>query len=498
MSAKTHTQEPLRFVHPNGPIVEEIDWVDAEAVFLPLADTAGALWLDSSDTAHHAAHYSFIAIAPYQIIQTADRDARKGFAELAAALHPHTDLWHGLPPEIDAIVPPWRGGAAGLFGYDLAYGLEDGLEDGFKDGLKDEPKDSAENLPAMVQGLYATVLAFDHRAQRLFIIATGLPETSPAARSDAAHRAIEEWKKRLIGVPSTTLPAPPEAPVIGALSSNFSRAEYCDAVAQTVEAILAGDIFQANLTQCFKAQLNEKDTALAFYRRLRRAGPAPFAAFCRFEDFALACASPERFLQARDAIIETRPIKGTAPRDTNAEIDAANAAALLASEKNRAENVMIVDLLRNDLAKSCIDHSIKVPELCRLESFSNVHHLVSTVQGKLAANKTALDALQEAFPGGSITGAPKIRAMQHIASLENCPRGPSYGAIGWLGFDGNMDTNIIIRTAIIKQQALRFHVGGGIVADSQPQAEYDESLNKARGLLAALGLSTEAARSEVA
>lgn len=487
-------QARLRFVHPNGPIIEEIDWVDAEAVFLPLADTAGALWLDSSDTAHHAAHYSFIAIAPYQTIQTADRDARDGFAALAAAMRPHADLWHGLPLEIDSIMPPWRGGAAGLFGYDLAYGLEDGLED----GLEVEPEDSAENLPAMVQGLYATVLAFDHRAQRLFIIATGLPETSPAARSDAAHRAIEDWKKRLIGVPSTTLPAPPEAPPIGALSSNFSRAEYCDAVAQTVEAILAGDIFQANLTQCFQAQLNEKDTPLAFYRRLRRAGPAPFAAFCRFEGFALACASPERFLQARDGMIETRPIKGTAPRDANAENDAAHAAALLASEKNRAENVMIVDLLRNDLAKTCIDHSIKVSELCRLESFSNVHHLVSTVQGKLAKDKTALDALQAAFPGGSITGAPKIRAMQHIASLENCRRGPSYGAIGWLGFDGNMDTNIIIRTAIIKQNALRFHVGGGIVADSQPQAEYDESLNKARGLLAALGLSTDAARREVA
>ncbi|MGC6535502.1 MAG: anthranilate synthase component I family protein [Parvibaculales bacterium] len=474
----------LRHVHGTGPIIEEVAWADPEAVFLPLADQDGALWLDSSDTEHQAARYSFIACAPYDTQRFADWQAREGFAALNQALQPHSDLWDGLPAEIDAQVPPWRGGAAGLFGYDLAYGLE-ALPPNEAPFAVDEL-----HVPALVHGLYDTVLAFDHAQRRLFIIATGLPEDSAAARSDKARSAIEQWKQRLVGVPSDSLPQPPAAAdLVAPLDSNFTQEEFCTAVRDTVEAILAGDLFQANITQCFTTQLAAADSGFAFYRRLRRTSPAPFAAYCNFGGFALASASPERFLQAAEGLIETRPIKGTAPRHPQTAQDEAIAAALQASEKNRAENVMIVDLLRNDLAKSCEDASIKVPHLCRLESFSNVHHLVSTVQGRLADGKTALDALQAAFPGGSITGAPKIRSMQHIAEMESCRRGPSYGAIAWLGFDGAMDSNIIIRTAIVKQHHLRFHVGGGIVADSQPLAEYEETLNKARGLLAALGVN---------
>ncbi len=258
-----------------------------------------------------------------------------------------------------------------------------------------------------------------------------------------------------------------------------------------VRAILDGDVFQANLAQCFQATLNAHDTALAYYRRLRRESPAPFAAFACFDGFSLASASPERFLRSHNGSIETRPIKGTRPRGKTPAEDNAIAAQLLASEKDRAENVMIVDLLRNDLAKSCADHSISVPELCVLESFSNVHHLVSTVRGTLRDDKTALDALKASFPGGSITGAPKIRAMHLIAARESCRRAPSYGSLGYIGFDGAMDSNIVIRTAIVKDGDIRFHAGGGIVADSHPQAEYTETLNKARGLMAALGVSAD-------
>lgn len=484
----------LRYVHPNGPIIEQIAWVDAEAAFLPHADTPGALWLDSADTAHHAARYSFIALAPYTTISIADWQAADGFAALDHELRRFDTLWDGLPPEIDAILPPFRGGAAGLFGYDLAYGLETLPPNEAPFAVDDL------HVPAMVQGLYASVLAFDHGERKCFIIATGLPETTPAARSDAAGRAIATWKAQLAGVHSTPLPAPPEAPELSQpLSSNFSQTAYCTAVSDIVAAILNGDIFQANLAQCFTARLNAQDSGFAYYRRLRRESPAPFAAYACFDGFQLASASPERFLQCADGIIETRPIKGTEPRGATPEEDAAIAARLADSEKNRAENVMIVDLLRNDLAKSCADHSVSVPQLCALESFSNVHHLVSTVRGELAPDKTPLDALRVAFPGGSITGAPKIRAMQLIAATEDRRRGPSYGSIGFIGFDGRMDTNIIIRTAIVKGDNIRFHAGGGIVADSQPQAEYDETLNKARGLMAALGVTMAVAdKNEVA
>lgn len=480
------SSDRLRYVHPNGPIIEEIDWVDAEAAFSPHADKPGALWLDSADSSHHAARFSFIAHNPYKTIAIADWQAAEGFAALEQELRRFDTLWDGLPHEIDAILPPFRGGAAGLFGYDLAYGLENLPPNEAPFAIDDL------HVPAMVQGLYATVLAFDHKAARCFIIATGLPEVTPTARSDAAGRAISDWKAQLIGVPSTPLPVPSKAPALAeTLVSNFSRDAYCAAVTETVEAILNGDIFQANLAQCFSARLNAQDSGFQYYRRLRRLSPAPFAAYACFDGFQLASASPERFLSCADGLMETRPIKGTEPRGATPQEDEAIAARLAASEKNRAENVMIVDLLRNDLAKSCADHSVHVPQLCTLESFSNVHHLVSTVRGQLAPGKSPLDALRVAFPGGSITGAPKIRAMEIIAATEDRRRGPSYGAVGFIGFDGRMDTNIIIRTAIVKGDAIRFHAGGGIVADSDPQAEYVETLNKARGLMAALGVRAD-------
>lgn len=480
------SSDRLRYVHPNGPIIEEIDWVDAEAAFSPHADKPGALWLDSADSSHHAARFSFIAHNPYETIAIADWQAAEGFAALGQELRRFDTLWDGLPHEIDTILPPFRGGAAGLFGYDLAYGLENLPPNEAPFAIDDL------HVPAMVQGLYATVLAFDHKAARCFIIATGLPEVTPTARSDAAGRAISDWKAQLIGIPSAPLPVPSKAPALAeTLVSNFSRDAYCAAVTETVEAILNGDIFQANLAQCFSARLNAQDSGFQYYRRLRRLSPAPFAAYACFEGFQLASASPERFLSCADGLMETRPIKGTEPRGATPQEDEAIAARLAASEKNRAENVMIVDLLRNDLAKSCADHSVHVPQLCTLESFSNVHHLVSTVRGQLAPGKSPLEALRVAFPGGSITGAPKIRAMEIIAATEDRRRGPSYGAVGFIGFDGRMDTNIIIRTAIVKGDAIRFHAGGGIVADSDPQAEYVETLNKARGLMAALGVRAD-------
>ena len=328
--------DKLRYVAPSGALIEEIDWFDPEAVFLPHGAREGALWLDSSAPQHELARYSFIALAPYDMLRFAAHEAAQGLAVLQEKLAAESALWRDLPPDIDAQVPPFRGGAAGLFGYDLGLGLETAFH--------------ADNAPpqaqsdALVVGIYASLLAFDHRAQRCFIIATGLPQPSPAARADAARQDILRWQKLLTGVPSAVLPPPPAAPDLASPPhSNFSKHAYCDAVSAIVAHILNGDIFQANLAQYFTAQLAEGDNALAYYRRLRRAGPAPFSAFFQMGERALASASPERFLQIANGRVETRPIKGTQKRGRNAQEDLAIAAALAASEKDRAENVMIVD-----------------------------------------------------------------------------------------------------------------------------------------------------------
>jgi para-aminobenzoate synthetase component 1 len=250
--------------------------------------------------------------------------------------------------------------------------------------------------------------------------------------------------------------------------------------------IRAGDVYQVNLTQQLSAPL--AGTAWEFYLRLRRVNPAPFGAFLDGGAWAIVSASPERFLGVTpDGRVETRPIKGTRPRGATAAQDAALIAALRASEKDRAENVMIVDLLRNDLSRVCATGSVAVPELCAVESFATVHHLVSTVTGRLAPGRDAFDLLAAAFPGGSISGAPKIRAMEIIAGLEPVARGVYCGAIGYVSATGAMDTSVAIRTAVVRDGVVHFGVGGGVVADSDPAGEYAESLDKARGLVAALG-----------
>jgi para-aminobenzoate synthetase component 1 len=281
-------------------------------------------------------------------------------------------------------------------------------------------------------------------------------------------------------------PPPPESRSPVAVTSNFTRPGYEAAVAQVIDYIYAGDIFQANLTQRFRAELPAGLTPFTLYRRLRQLNPAPFAAYLEFGEVVIASSSPERFLSVRDGRVETRPIKGTRPRGRSPAEDQALMRALLASEKDRAENVMIVDLLRNDLSRVCRDASVAVPELCICEAFATVFHLVSTIVGELEPGNSALDLLKASFPGGSITGAPKIRAMEIIAALEPTQRGPYCGTIGYIGFDGTMDSNIVIRTYALSGSTVTFQAGGGIVADSDPAEEYEESLAKARALIDAL------------
>jgi para-aminobenzoate synthetase component 1 len=247
------------------------------------------------------------------------------------------------------------------------------------------------------------------------------------------------------------------------------------------EYIRSGDIYIANLTQRFVAQ-SDKDS-FEIYRDLRKINPAPFAAFMRFQDFDIISSSPERFLKVQDHFVETRPIKGTRPRGCNELEDEQNRNELLNSDKDKAELLMIVDLERNDLSKVCKPHSVKVTELFKLEEYSTVFHLVSTVIGQLKNEIDAVRCMKECFPGGSITGAPKIRAMEIIKELEKIKRSIYTGCIGYFSFDGNADFNIVIRTIIKKDQQVYFGAGGGITWDSDQEAEYQETLDKAKALV---------------
>jgi para-aminobenzoate synthetase component 1 len=274
------------------------------------------------------------------------------------------------------------------------------------------------------------------------------------------------------------------------LTSNFSRGAYVQTVRRAIEYVHAGDCFQVNIAQ--RLLYPPLLAPLDLYCRLRERNAAPFAGYFDLGDFVIASASPERFLclagaegQVPDEV-ETRPIKGTRPRGATPAEDGAQIEILRNSAKDRAENVMIVDLLRNDLGRVCRYGSVRVPSVCSVETYRYVHHLVSEVRGRLREGLGPIDLLRAAFPGGSVTGAPKIRAMEIIAELEPTARGPYCGSLGYVGFDGTMDTSILIRTFTLGRGWIQFPVGGGIVADSSPEMEYEETWHKAEGLLRAL------------
>jgi para-aminobenzoate synthetase component 1 len=387
-------------------------------------------------------------------------------------------------------LPPFQGGAAGYVGYDYGAVLERIPPTRYDDLA----------LPDVVLGLYDWVIAWDHQAGAAWIVSLGLPgcgaERESRARERlamvAARAAAPDNVLLRPGGPAAPRPHAPAYPVttmdaaaaIG-LRSTFTHRGYLDAVARVREYIVAGDIFQANLSQRFQAPIPVPPFEV--YRRLRRRNPAPFAAYLGFDDVTVLSASPERFLRLdHDRRVETRPIKGTRPRGLVPMHDAALGRALAESEKDRAENLMIVDLLRNDLSRVCRPGTVRVPELFALEQHPTVHHLVSTVVGELDPAADAVDLVRAAFPGGSITGAPKVRAMEIIAELEPTRRGVYCGAIGYLRASGALDTSIVIRTFVTRGGELYFQAGGGIVADSDPELEYRETLDKARGLIETL------------
>lgn len=459
---------------------------DVEQTFLRLAGRRHCLFLDSALRDSALGRYSFLAADPFDFLRL-PVDGAPAFAELAARLAQ-------FKSDSVAEVPPFQGGAAGLFSYDLARQLE----------RVPAPRFDEFGVPVLAVGLYDVVIAFDHAQDRAWIISQGFPETEPEARRQRAVdrlREVQSWLNE--DAPNSARPARPASDYMPAdlvpvealapqhavptrpdLTSTFSEREYLDVIRRAVEYIRAGDVFQVNLAQ--RLLYPAIDDAVSLYLRLRRRNAATFAGYFDLGDFQIASASPERFLQVRGRDVETRPIKGTRRRRASPVVDLFVGDELRASAKDRAENVMIVDLLRNDLSRVCTPESVCVPDLCKVEAYEFVQHLVSVVRGKLRPEFGALDLLRAAFPGGSISGAPKVRATEIIAELEPTARGAYCGALGYIGFDGTCDTNILIRTITAGRGWWQAPVGGGIVAASTPEAEYAETWHKAEGLLRAL------------
>jgi para-aminobenzoate synthetase component 1 len=435
------------------------------------------------------ARYSFVTADPFLWLRSKGRRLfacqQNGKEELQATSDPFALLEEKLrefPTRAQPDLPPFQGGAAGLFGYDLCQHLERLPHPAFDDFA----------VPDLAVGFYDWVAGFDHQTKRAYLIATGYPEKDLRQRRQRARRRLEEIKD-ILARPAPRLAwqqlepivlAGPHFPVSGrdGVFSNFNRELYLQAVRRAIEYVHAGDCFQVNIAQ--RLLMPATLPPLELYDRLRRRNPAPFAGYFDLGEFVLASASPERFLRLEQGEVETRPIKGTRPRGSSLSEDQASAFQLQASAKDRAENVMIVDLLRNDLGRVCRFGSVRVEALCRLESYAYVHHLVSEVRGLLREVLGAIDLLRATFPGGSVTGAPKIRAMEIITELERTARGPYCGCLGYIGFDGSMDTNLLIRTFTIGKGWMQVPVGGGIVADSDPNSEYAETWHKAEGMLA--------------
>ncbi|MFM9836137.1 MAG: aminodeoxychorismate synthase component I [Methylophilaceae bacterium] len=451
---------------------------DSSRLFARIAHQPWAMFLDSGQLQNPATgkagsqygRYDILVAEPMakfvtlgaQTIITADGKSEISLGDPFELLKNFLNRYPAPQAEI-----PFAGGAVGYFAYDLARRLEK-LED-----LK-----SPEPVPEMMVGIYDWAIVVDHRKQLSMLISNGF--------SNETH---VKWKQLCALFEDSFLAIQTQFEVTCPIQSNFSETTYASAFKLVQQYIQAGDCYQVNLAQRFSTRV-QGDSWIA-YQLLRKVSPAPFMAYMQLpldqsECFQIMSNSPERFIQSVDKHVETRPIKGTRPRSSDSEQDAAYSYELLTSIKDKAENLMIVDLLRNDIGKNCETGSVKADILFQLQSFTNVHHLVSIITGKLKQGATSIDLLKGCFPGGSITGAPKVRAMQIINEIEPHRRGIYCGAIGYIGFDGNMDTNIAIRTAVVSKGKLSFYAGGGIVSDSECEKEYVETLDKAASMTAIL------------
>jgi para-aminobenzoate synthetase component 1 len=468
------------------PLIEEVSTpLTAPELFELIKDRPYSFFLDSGMDTQRLGRYSFLGSEPFLVMNS------RG-SEITLIRGQEHKVHHGNPfdtlgkllelykLEYCPTPVPFVGGAVGYFSYDLCH---------FVEHLPSTTMDDFE-LPECYFAFYDAILAFDHLEGKTYVIATGFPELKEGQRLNRARTRLEDIKKWLRPgysvIAASRNPAENEEIMV---TSNFTPDEYIKAVNRVREYIAAGDVFQVNLSQRFQADLEIPPYEL--YKMLRRVNPSPFASYLNFDRVAIVSASPERFLKVQGDLVETRPIKGTRPRGRDPREDQSLAQELTHSNKDRAENVMIVDLERNDLGRVCRYGTIKVTELAILETFPTVFHLTSTIVGRLHRGKSDIDLLKATFPGGSITGAPKVRAMEIIDELEPTKRSVYTGSIGYLSFNGDLDIDIVIRTFIIKDNRAYFQVGGGIIYDSNSEAEYIETLDKAKALIQALQLAPE-------
>ena len=457
----------------NYPQYREIPYCEPFTAFAPFADEIGAVLIDCPIESE-SSRYAYVCAHPQRVITaknslvTVDKLSSSSTYEanpFDLMRQTLTDYHQTTLPEL----PPFQGGMAGFLSYDLSHNLEElpRAEDDMQ-------------FPDLCLGVYDVVLAFDVKEQRAWVVVNGYPE----GNYDKSWEKAEQMLSKLCSAYPTlqALPQPVD------LASNFpDRDSYERSIQQVIDYILEGDIFEANLTRRLQGNMPDNITEYQLYGLLRQYNPAPFACYMNFGETKIASSSPERFIKLNNGLAETFPIKGTRPRGKTPADDDRLAQELVQSEKDRAENLMIVDLMRNDFSRVCLPGTVKTPEVCGLYSFATVHHLISKVEGRLCPGVGPIELLEATFPGGSITGAPKIRAMEIIAELEPTARGPYCGSAGFIGFDGNMDTNILIRTFAIKDKRICFQAGGAIVLDSDPEEEYDETDHKFAALKKVLG-----------
>jgi para-aminobenzoate synthetase component I len=465
-----------------APLFQEIIYQDPIKIFSSLQQNKWSIFFDSvnhQQPFQKTNQYSYIALLPFRTITLKNNVIAEDHSKIIDPFDLLKKYLCSFNIQKIPDLPPFQGGLAGYFAYDLCRYIEKLIHPNLDDM----------DFPDLAIGFYDCVISFNHHAKQAWIVSTGFPETEEPLRQRRAKSRLAE----LLAILKKNLESTRDKKIIFQticnttdITSNFSKKKYLESVKIAQNYIRCGDIFEVNLSQRFKAQLPPSLTPFALYKRLRTINPSPFAAYINLGKVIIASASPERFIFLQDGNVETRPIKGTLPRGKTPKEDRLLSAQLLQSEKNCAENVMIVDLMRNDLSRVCEDDSILVEKLCGLESYATVHHLVSVIKGKLRPEHDAIDLLKSTFPGGSITGAPKIRAMEIISELEPNCRGPYCGSIAFISFSGDMDTSIIIRTYLINDRTVTYQVGGAVVYDSDPMQEYDETLIKAYALNRAL------------
>ena len=445
----------------------EIPFIDPVLAAARLRPLPGLAFLDSAMQHETLGRISIVAADPFARFRYRNGQAYLNDAPTPGG--PIAALRASLAPyRQEPGSEPFPGGAIGYFAYDLGACLEQVRPPARRAGLTDD----------IAFNLYDTVLCIDHERSTCRLVATGFPEATAIGRAARAEERLVRFAEILGTSDGSDTNRAALAEKLD-WRSNFSRPAYEAAVETVRDYIRAGDIYQANIAQRFSADLPAGFDGFGFYRRLRDTNPATFGAYLEFGGLTVASSSPERFLKLEGRAVETRPIKGTARRVSDPHQDRAVARALQDNPKERAENIMIVDLLRNDLSRICEPGSVQVPTLCGLESYAGIHHLVSVVTGTLRQGLDALDLVEKTFPGGSITGAPKIRAMDIITEIEGDARELYCGAIGRIGFDGDLDTAIAIRTVVMDGRTAVLQAGGGVTLLSEPGPEYDETLTKA-------------------